>query len=183
MTTPTPPTTAPTTRRRRPGGPGRRGTTAGFATRAAAYVIDAMVIVGLLSVLTFAVTAVVTLITAQDSPLELPTGWITTILTISAVGITYLTLGWWLFGRTVGKLVLGVRVVDANGRRPSLVQAFVRAVLYTLSAAFFIGFAWVAITPRRRAWHDLIARTWVVYDWAAHPRTYYDDDPLPPVRP
>ena len=166
--------------RRRPAGKGRRGATAGFATRAAAYVIDAMVIVGLLSVLTFAANAVITLITAQDAGVELPTGWVATVLTITGVSIVYLTLGWWLFGRTVGKLVLGIRVVDVRGRRPGFLQSLVRAVLYTVSAAFVIGFAWVGVTPRRRAWHDHIARTWVVYDWAAHPRTAYDDDPLPP---
>lgn len=194
MTAPTPPTSpapaphtpAPDTRpRSRPRGPGRRGEPAGLITRGAAYVIDAMVIVLLLSVVTFALESLQTLVSSYDTAVELP--WreggrliTVTALTVLVVGTAYFTLGWWLFGRTIGKLVLGVRVVNASGQRPGFRQSLVRAFGYLLSSIFLLGYAWIGLTPRRRGWHDHLARTWVVYDWAAHRRQYYDDDPLPP---
>jgi uncharacterized RDD family membrane protein YckC len=162
--------------------PGRRGHPAGLVTRAVAYVIDAVVIAGLLSVTTFTLNAVVLLVTGDRQAVEVPDGWLVTLGSISVVSIVYLTLGWWLFGRTVGKLIMGVRVVAANGEHPRFGQSLIRALAYSLSGAvFMLGFAWIGVNPKRRAWHDHIARTWVVYDWAAHARDVYDDDPLPPL--
>ncbi len=169
--------------RPRPSEPSRRGEPAGFATRGVAYVIDAMVIVLLMSLGAFALDAVVLLATGTTTGTDLggmPSGWLMTVLTASCVGLTYLTLGWWLFGRTVGKLAVGVRVVGADGRSPTFLRALVRAVMYSVSAVFGLGFAWVGLRPQRRAWHDYVARTWVVYDWSAHGLTHYDEDPLPP---
>jgi uncharacterized RDD family membrane protein YckC len=162
-------------------GPNRRGTPAGFVTRFVAYAIDAVVIMGLVSVMTFVVNAIALLTFGDRSDLDPPDGWGLTLASVSVVALVYLTLGWWLFGRTVGKLVMGVRVVDIAGQRPSFVQALVRALMYGVSAILALGFLWIAVTPARRGWHDRVARTWVVYDWDAHTRTYYDDDPLPPL--
>lgn len=152
-----------------------------MVTRGAAYAIDAMVIVLLLSLASFALESIAALLSDNANPtVEVPTGIGTTFLTVTVTAFIYYTLGWWLFGRTVGKLVLGVRVVDARGQRPGFIQSVVRAFGYLLSSIFLLGFAWIGLTPRRRGWHDHLARTWVVYDWAAHRRDYYDDDPLPP---
>jgi uncharacterized RDD family membrane protein YckC len=177
---PTPGSPPPPPPQPRPSGHGRRGEPAGFVTRGAAYVIDAMVIVLLLSVTSFALDSISTLLSNQTDSVDVPAGIGTTFLTVTAMGTIYFTLGWWLFGRTVGKLVLGVRVVSASGQRPGFLQSLVRAFGYLLSSFFLLGFAWIGLTPRRRGWHDHLARTWVVYDWAAHRRQIYDDDPLPP---
>jgi uncharacterized RDD family membrane protein YckC len=162
-------------------GPNRRGTPAGFVTRFVAYAIDAVVIVGLLSVSTFVVNAIVILTFGDRTGVDPPEGVVVTLVSVSVVSIVYLTLGWWLFGRTVGKLVMGVRVVDVSGQRPTFAMALVRALMYWVSAILALGFLWIAFTPARRGWHDRVAHTWVVYDWDAHSRTFYDDDPLPPL--
>lgn len=188
MTNPTPaaPPPAPSTPQAASPGrvarrdPGRRGEPAGFVTRGVAYAIDAMVIVLLLSLVSFALESISALLSSNNPTVEVPTGIGTTFVTVTATGIIYFTLGWWLFGRTVGKLVLGVRVVDSRGQRPGFIQSAVRAFGYLLSSIFLLGFIWIGLTPRRRGWHDHLARTWVVYDWAAHRREAYDDDPLPP---
>jgi uncharacterized RDD family membrane protein YckC len=190
-TSPTPPPTPPPAPppapdgapKRRVGvvGPNRRGTPAGFVTRLVAYSIDAVIIVVLLSVSTFVLNAIALLAYGDRSTIEPPEGWAVTLASVSLVGLVYLTLGWWLFGRTVGKLVMGVRVVDIAGQRPSFAMALVRALMYSVSAILALGFLWIGFTPARRGWHDRVARTWVVYDWDAHTRTYYDDDPLPPL--
>jgi uncharacterized RDD family membrane protein YckC len=76
--------------------------------------------------------------------------------------IAYLTIGWANTGRTFGKTVLGLRVVDADGSRPRLGRAFARAVL---CAAFPIGLLWCAVSHRKASVQDLLVRTTVVYDW------------------
>lgn len=181
----TPPAASPTPgSRTRPIGntaPNRRGTPAGFVTRFAAYAVDAVVIVGLLSISTFVINAIGMLTFGDREALELPEGYVVTLGSVGMVALVYLTLGWWLFGRTIGKLIMGVRVVNIAGQRPSFTMALVRALMYGVSAILFLGFLWIALTPARRGWHDRVARTWVVYDWDAHRRTYYDDDPLPPL--
>jgi uncharacterized RDD family membrane protein YckC len=113
-------------------------------------------------------------------PESLQSGVAATAITVAVVATLYFTLAWWLFGRTVGKLALGLRVVDAHGLRPSFGSSLVRALMYYVSAVFMLGFVWIGLSPKRRGWHDLAARTWVVYDWEAHRHTMDDDDPLPP---
>jgi len=168
---------------------GRRGTPAGLATRAAAYAIDAGVVAWLVSAASFVGGSVASLLDSgladagqldTGIPDHFELGLATTAVTVAVIATIYFTLSWWLFGRSVGKLALGVRVVDANGLRPSFTSALVRALMYYVSAIFLLGFLWIGLSPQRRGWHDRVARTWVVYDWAAHPRSYYDDDPLPP---
>jgi uncharacterized RDD family membrane protein YckC len=76
--------------------------------------------------------------------------------------IAYLTIGWANTGRTLGKTVLGLRVVDADGTRLRLWRAFVRAVL---CAAFPIGLFWCVISTRNASVQDLLVRSTVLYDW------------------
>jgi uncharacterized RDD family membrane protein YckC len=175
-------------------GSGRRGETAGFVSRAFAYVIDAVVIGILLSAATVATNAVVNLIgdgslgvdsgageVAQEVSSPLNGEIAVAALSLGAVALVYFTFGWWLFGRTLGKLVMGVRVVEVGGTRPGFLQSLVRALLYPVSSILLLGFLLIAASPARRAFHDRVARTWAVYDWAAHARSAADDDPLPPT--
>jgi uncharacterized RDD family membrane protein YckC len=76
--------------------------------------------------------------------------------------IAYLTIGWANTGRTFGKTVLGLRVVDAEGSRPHLGRAFVRALL---CSAVPIGLFWCVVSHRNASVQDLLVRTTVVYDW------------------
>ena len=69
-------------------------------------------------------------------------------------------------GRTVGKGIVGIRVVSADGSPLSVRQAFVRTVAFPLSALLFgIGFLMILVQREHRALHDLIAGTCSVYDW------------------
>lgn len=73
-------------------------------------------------------------------------------------------------GKTLGKAIVGLRVVCASGTAVTVTRAFVRTVAVPLSAALFgLGFALCIIDPRRRTLHDLIARTAVVHDWGDRP--------------
>lgn len=67
-------------------------------------------------------------------------------------------------GQTIGKKVMGIRVVDSITRGPlEPRQAVVRAVArYISGAAALVGFLWALFDRETRAWHDFAAQTLVV---------------------
>ncbi|MBI2900907.1 MAG: RDD family protein [Planctomycetes bacterium] len=70
-----------------------------------------------------------------------------------------------LFGRTIGKRVIGLRVCRRDGSRVGLVGALVRNLLRILDATFvlsIVGVAFMMITPMRRRLGDIAAGTIVV---------------------
>lgn len=88
-------------------------------------------------------------------------------LAVPLMVVAYFVALWAVFGQTVGKRVLGLRVVDAVGAPIGLGRAGLRMLGYMLSALpAYLGFAWVLLDPKRRGWHDLLAGTLVVYDRA-----------------
>lgn len=65
---------------------------------------------------------------------------------------------------TPGKMLLGLRVVDARTlANPSFGQALGRQFGYLLSGlVFFLGFVWIGLSDRKQGWHDLLAGTVVI---------------------
>jgi uncharacterized RDD family membrane protein YckC len=77
--------------------------------------------------------------------------------------VVYHALAHGLTGATLGKRILGLRVVTRNGKRPSLGRATLRAVLAGVSVALLgLGVLLALFTRSGRALHDFLARTWVV---------------------
>lgn len=71
---------------------------------------------------------------------------------------------------TVGKLALGIKVTDREGRRLSFARALGRWFSAALShLTLWIGFLMAGFTDRKRALHDLVAGTLVVDKWAFTP--------------
>jgi uncharacterized RDD family membrane protein YckC len=87
------------------------------------------------------------------------------LATAFAASVLYLTVAWWLAGRTYGYLVMGLRVLNPWGGRLRLVGCFVRACF---CVAFPIGLLWVAVSKENRSVQDIVLRTSVVYDWQPH---------------
>jgi uncharacterized RDD family membrane protein YckC len=64
---------------------------------------------------------------------------------------------------TLGKMALGLKVTDMNGRRLSFGQATLRHFAKWLSdVTFLIGYIIAAFTQRKQALHDLVAGTVVL---------------------
>ena len=83
-------------------------------------------------------------------------------LLVVAVAV-YATLAHALAGATLGKWILGLRVVGPDGAKPSLARSTTRSLLAVVSAALLgLGFLLALFTRSGRALHDLLARTWVV---------------------
>ncbi len=66
---------------------------------------------------------------------------------------------------TLGKMAVGVKVVNENGGVISFPQAIGRYLSKILSTIIlFIGFIMVGFDSRKQALHDKIAKTFTVYD-------------------
>ncbi|MGB9589282.1 MAG: RDD family protein [Candidatus Hydrothermia bacterium] len=67
-------------------------------------------------------------------------------------------------GMTIGKRIMGIKVVDKEGNPPGIGKAFLREVVGKLISKiiFGLGFILAAFDNQRRAWHDRIAGTYVI---------------------
>jgi uncharacterized RDD family membrane protein YckC len=142
-----------------------QGHRAGFASRAVADVVDLGVawLLGLSALLAAAVVRYL----LTGPPLRLPVlpNWLNATAG-AAIAVAYLALTWAATGRSVGKQLAGLRVVDRGGRRLSLRRSIARAVLYV---PFPAGLLWVLASRRNASVQDLVVGTAVVYDWAYRP--------------
>ncbi len=95
------------------------------------------------------------------------------LLIAASVVLAYFVLSDTLAGATVGKAFLRLRVIDAEGGRPSLRKSFARESFTVAGAVPFVGpllalvaWVWIIVTirsnPLRQGKHDLIAGTRVI---------------------
>jgi uncharacterized RDD family membrane protein YckC len=70
----------------------------------------------------------------------------------------------WMQGSSIGKMLIGMRVVKENGMTAGFSTMAVREVIGKLisSSLFSLGFIWILIDPDYQAWHDKLTRTYVV---------------------
>lgn len=71
--------------------------------------------------------------------------------------VLYYTFLEGLTGRSIGKLVTGTKVVDANGNPPGFGRAFLRSLCRFIP---FEPFSFLGSDAR--GWHDSITKTWVI---------------------
>ena len=69
-------------------------------------------------------------------------------------------LGGWAAGGTLGMRLLGIRLVDAEGKMPGPVRALRRLLGVIVAVVpFGLGLLWIAADRRKQGWHDKIAGT------------------------
>lgn len=79
------------------------------------------------------------------------------------MALAYFTILHHRFGQTIGKSLLGLQVQTLDAERVGTLRSLVRALGYAVSSSFLgFGFLLVALTPRKRGWHDFLAGTCVV---------------------
>jgi uncharacterized RDD family membrane protein YckC len=139
-----------------------QGSRAGFVSRVTAAAIDVL-IVFLAFLLALAGFAVVKYLLSDD-PLEMPDpGAVWSSAGLIVLLIVVLTAAWSGPGRTIGNIAVGLRVVTEKGENLRWFRALVRACVVVLFPV--LSMAWILVSKKNAGWHDLVARTTVVYDW------------------
>lgn len=78
-------------------------------------------------------------------------------------GPAYFTFFTGLEGQTLGKRIMGLRVVSTTGERIGYGRALLRYLGYYISfIPFGLGFIMIGISKRKRGFHDIIAGTYVI---------------------
>ncbi len=130
---------------------------AGFWIRLAAAVIDTVLII-VIRLILLAVLPGISI--TEYGEIEGWTRYDNILLVADAV---YFTLGVSLFSTTVGKRLLGIRVLRTDGSRVSPIRAFARYLAYIPSTLLLcIGFLMIGFTSDKRGLHDRICGTMVV---------------------
>ena len=82
---------------------------------------------------------------------------------IAFISMLYFTYFHGTTGQTFGKMIFGLRVMQATGEKMTLGVGFLRWVGYIISGiVFYLGFIWIAFDGKKQGWHDKIAGTVVV---------------------
>ncbi len=143
-----------------------QGKYAGFASRFAAFAADVGVSVGVFMLTIAVISFAARVLTGKDIAWNRGDTWVVSAYAVWA--FVYFSYSWAASGRTAGMALFGVRVVKDDGTDASGRQAVVRTLALPLSFLFLgLGFVGILLGDRRRALHDVIARTAVVYSWDA----------------
>ena len=143
-----------------------QGKYSGFASRFTAFAVDVGVSVGVYMLALAAISWAAKVLTGTDITWNKGDIWV--IIAYAVWAFIYFAHSWAASGRTVGMAVFGVRVVRDDGTDVSGRRAVVRTLALPLSFLFLgLGFVGILLGDRRRALHDVIAGTAVIYSWDA----------------
>ena len=144
----------------------QQGHYAGGVTLVVGFIIDQFVIATTFSIGSAAVTYVIRLVTGQTIELAGRSGLVGALVVVWS--FCYFAGCWGVSGQTVGMALVGLRVVAADGSIAGGRSAVLRTLALPLGfATAGIGFLGILFRSDRRAWHDRIGGTAVVYSWDA----------------
>ncbi len=151
----------------------------GAVSRFVAYVVDLGVSIGVFMLALAAISFAASIITGHSI------SWNRNDLPVAILFVAweflYFGYSWGASGKTLGMALLGVRVVAADGTLAGPRRGALRALAFPLSFLLLgLGFTGILFQRDRRALHDMIAGTAVVYAWDAHAaRLRFLDRPSP----
>lgn len=148
-----------------------QGQRAGAVSRGLAFAADLGVAFVIYLLLVAGVSLLWDLLFSAQFAIPKPPGWLNGI-GIYWVLVVYLAIGWGSTGRSVGKQLLGLRVVRADATPVGPARALLRAMF---CAAFYPGLLLAVVSRRNRSLQDIVCHTVVVYDWipeSARPRSF-----------
>ncbi|WP_419883667.1 RDD family protein [Peribacillus sp. B-H-3] len=144
---------------------------AGFWIRAAAYLIDGIIVGIPLYAIYFVCTMVIVgaaggfsdeALSDSDSAAIIIGMIILFLITFITVTLYFSWMHSSKWQATLGKKIVGLKVTDLQGNRISFWRAFGRLFAMYLSGIFYIGYIMAAFTEKKQSLHDLIAGTVVV---------------------
>jgi uncharacterized RDD family membrane protein YckC len=138
-----------------------QGLRAGFASRAVASGVDVALVLFVYVVGVVVVSIAWDLFFSASISVSAPPHWLNELL-VWVLLVAYLTAGWWSTGRTVGKQMVGLRVVRSDGSHLRFFQTLLRALL---CASLFPVLLLALVNRRNKGLEDIACRTVVIYDW------------------
>ena len=130
---------------------------AGFFPRAAAFLIDLVIV----AVIAYATLQLSFMVAGGGGTRGMDYVYPVLFLLASTYFIFLHALG----GKTIGKMLMGIRLISDEGGDIGIWDAFLRWFGYFISAAIMMaGFFWAIFDSEGQAWHDKIAGTYVVKD-------------------
>ena len=143
-----------------------QGKYSGFASRFTAFAVDVGLSLGVFMLALAAISFAAKVLTGKDIAWNKGDIWV--IIAYAVWEFVYFAYSWAASGRTAGMALFGVRVVRDDGTHASACRAVVRTLAFPLSFLFLgLGFTGILLGDRRRALHDVIAGTAVIYPWDA----------------
>jgi len=143
-----------------------RGQHAGFASRFIAFVFDAVIGIGVFELTLGAISFAASVLTGSTIHWSRGNTWV--VVAFFAWEFFYFALAWTGSGKTPGMWLLGVQVIGQDGGRAGTKRGLVRTLAFPLSFILLgLGFISILFEHDRRALHDLIADTAVIYSWDA----------------
>lgn len=144
----------------------RQGQYAGAASRLVAFAADVGALWGLYVAAAALLSFAVHVVSGHNFDVATHPVFADVTLTLWAFG--YFAYQWAVAGRSIGMAVFGIRVVSADGSPTTLRAGVLRTLVLPFSlAVVFLGCVGILTNRERRAWHDLVAGTAVVYAWDA----------------
>ena len=143
------------------------GQVAGAISRLTAFLIDAgfiSVSYGITAALMVFMVGLLTGNTVDPSHHALP--WLTGYVIF---GFFYYWIGLAITGRSIGKGLIGLRVVQMDGDPITPGRAAVRTIVYPFSFILGLGLLPIVVGKQRRALHDFAGGDHVLYDWGDRP--------------
>ena len=148
------------------GASGLEGHYAGIVSRFAAFVIDIVAIALTFAVVGTVLEYVLTILVRHQMQLR-DTGIVADVL-LGVWAFVYFVLPQSMSGRTLGMGIVGLRSVRTDGSDLHARQAILRTLFLPLSFLLLgVGFALIVLRGDRRALHDLLGGSAVVYAWDA----------------
>ncbi|MCX7769899.1 MAG: zinc-ribbon domain-containing protein [Proteobacteria bacterium] len=153
---------------------------AGFWIRFVAYIIDSLLLLILFAIPMiflrqgFSPERIIERLHSGDFFVLLNISFfLITLLFIIIVSVGYYIISWSKWGKTIGMKILGIKVVNSEGKNISTGRAFLRwlmgyflpgvipyaGILLYLALAIMIG-----VDNKKQGWHDKIAGSYVVYE-------------------
>ena len=141
---------------------------AGLGSRAAALILDQLILYAIDIILIIIFLLVTKGITTWgiDNSETLPLA-ITIILLFVINWGYFFAFEFFAGGKTIGKKILGIRVIQENGHSLTLLSSFIRNLLRIIDAlpiSYFLGFTMMFFHPKHKRIGDLVAGTIVIHE-------------------
>jgi uncharacterized RDD family membrane protein YckC len=133
---------------------------AGFWRRFFAYIIDSF-----FNYIVFFFGSLELLVLINNHIIKMDISLINALSYVIAIPLsfTFTILCWMNWGRTLGKFIFMMRIVDKDGNKLDLEKSVIRCFGYLLSTiCILLGFLWIAFDKKKQGWHDKLAKSFVV---------------------